>query len=51
MSDTVQAVAGLLSHQWIADLIPARQMWSPSPTEVLDASLLTVHAPAGALTA
>ncbi|MFD5315204.1 hypothetical protein [Streptomyces ardesiacus] len=26
VSDTVQAVAGLLSHQQTADLIPARQV-------------------------
>ncbi|MER6738875.1 transposase family protein [Streptomyces puniciscabiei] len=43
MSDIVQAIAGLLSHQQTADLPPAQQMGTPSPAGVLDVSPPTVH--------
>ncbi|WP_381793096.1 transposase [Streptomyces niveus] len=43
MSDTVQTIAGLLSHQQGADLTSARQMCPPGPTEVLDVSPPTMH--------
>ncbi|MCL3992059.1 hypothetical protein [Streptomyces lavenduligriseus] len=43
MSDTVLAVAALLSHQQAADLMSARHMCTPSPAAILDASPPTVH--------
>ncbi|WP_229890348.1 transposase family protein [Streptomyces griseomycini] len=43
ISDTLQAVAGLPSHQQTADLTPARQMWTSSPADILDALLPAVH--------
>ncbi|MEU8470154.1 transposase family protein [Streptomyces sp. NPDC029006] len=43
MSHTIQAIAGLLSHQQTADLTSERPMRTPNPTASLDASLPTVH--------
>ncbi|MFH8716089.1 hypothetical protein [Streptomyces zaomyceticus] len=45
MSDTVQAVSGLLSHQQTADLSHRRKKVSTGATEALDVSPLTVHEP------